>query len=332
MWIMQLYQLKRREVLTLLGGAAAWPLAARAQQAAMPVIGFLSSASAQSYAHVVAAFRQGLQELGYVEGESIAIEYRWAEGQYERLPPLAAELVRRQVAVVATTSTPAAFAAKAATTTIPIVFEIGFDPVALGLVVSLNQPGGNLTGVTNLSVEVGPKQLELLHELVPTATTIALLVNPTNRLEAVTRDTQLAADKLGLQLHVLHASTERDFDTVFATLAQLPVGALMIGTDSFFISRSEQLAALAVRHAIPACFYFREFVVAGGLMSYGGSFTDAHRLAGVYVGRILKGKKPGDLPILQPIKFELAINLKAAKALGLTVPLALLATADEVIE
>jgi putative ABC transport system substrate-binding protein len=326
--------MRRREFVTLLGGAAAWPLTARAQQTAMPVIGFLSSASPQSYAHEVAAFRQGLKEVGHVEGQSIAIEYRWAEGQYERLPLLAAELVRRQVAVIATTSTPAAFAAKAATTTIPIVFEIGFDPVALGLVASLNRPGSNLTGVTNLSVEVGLKQLGLLHEMVPAATTVALLVNPTDRAlaEVVTRDAQLAAGKLGLQLHVLHASTERDFDTVFATLAQLRAGALMIGTDSFFISRSEQLAALAVRHAIPAGFYFREFVAAGGLMSYGGSFTDAHRLAGVYVGRILKGAKPTDLPILQPTKFELAINLKAAKALGLTVPQTLLATADEVIE
>jgi putative ABC transport system substrate-binding protein len=327
--------MRRREFITLLGGgvAATWPFVVGAQPA-MPVVGFLSSASPQSYAHVVAAFRQGLKEVGHVEGQSIAIEYRWAEGQYERLPLLAAELVRRQVAVIATTSTPAAFAAKAATTTIPIVFEIGFDPVALGLVASLNRPGGNLTGVTNLSVEVGVKQLELLHELVPTATTIALLVNPTNRTlaEVLLRDAQLAAGKLGLQLHVLHASTERDFDTVFATLAQLPVRALWIGTDSFFISRSEQLAALAVRYAIPAGFYFREFVVAGGLMSYGGSFTDAHRLAGVYVGRILKGEKPADLPILQPTKFELAINLKAAKALGLTVPQTLLATADEVIE
>jgi len=325
--------MRRREFIRILGGAAAWPLSARAQQTT-PVIGFLSSASHQSYPHVVAAFRQGLKEIGYVEGQNIAIEYRWAEGQYDRLPLLAAELVRRQVAVIATTSTPAAFAAKAATTTIPIVFELGFDPVALGLVASLNRPGGNLTGVTNLSVEVGVKQLELLHELVPNATTIALLVNPTNRTlaEVVSRDAQLAAGKLGLQLHVLHASTERDFDTVFATLAQPPVRALLIGADSFFISRSEQLAALAVRYAVPAGFNFREFVVAGGLMSYGGSFTDAHRLAGVYVGRILKGEKPADLPILQPTKFELAINLKTAKSLGLSVPTALLSSADEVIE
>jgi ABC-type uncharacterized transport system substrate-binding protein len=300
----------------------------------MPVIGFLSSASPQSYAHVVAAFRQGLKEVGHVEGQSIAIEYRWAEGQYDRLPLLAAELVRRQVAVIATSSTPAAIAAKAATTTIPIVFEIGYDAVDVGLVASLNRPGGNLTGTTNLGVEVSAKQLQLLHELVPTATTIALLINPTNRMlaEALSRDAQPAAGKLGLQLHVLHASTELDFDIVFATLAQLRANALIIGADSFLISQSEQLAALVVRHAIPASFYFREFVVAGGLMSYGGSFTDAHRKVGVYVGRILKGEKPADLPVLQPTKFELVINRKAAKALGLTIPDKMLALADEVID
>jgi putative ABC transport system substrate-binding protein len=238
------------------------------------------------------------------------------------------------VAVIATTGTPSAFAARAATTTIPIVFEVGFDPVAVGLVASLSRPGGNLTGVTNLGVEVEAKQVELLHELVPTATTIALLVNPTNRTLAdmLSRDMQPAADKLGLKLQVLNASTDRDFDTVFTTLARHRPGALVIGADIFFISRSQQLAALAVRYAIPASFYFREFVVAGGLMSYGGSFTEAHRQVGVYVGRILKGDKPADLPVLRPTKFELVINLKTAKALGLTVPPALLTAADEVIE
>ena len=326
--------MRRRDFIKAVGSAAAWPLAARAQQPTMPVIGFLSGVSPQSYVHVVAAFRQGLKEAGYVEGQSIVIEYRWAQNEIDRLPALAADLVSRRVAVIATTGTPSAFAARAATTTIPIVFEVGFDPVAVGLVASLSRPGGNLTGVTNLGVEVEAKQLELLHELVPTATTIALLVNPTNRTLAdmLSRDMQPAADKLGLKLQVLNASTDRDFDTVFTTLARHRPGALVIGADIFFISRSQQLAALAVRYAIPASFYFREFVVAGGLMSYGGSFTEAHRQVGVYVGRILKGDKPADLPVLRPTKFELVINLKTAKALGLTVPPALLTSADEVIE
>jgi putative ABC transport system substrate-binding protein len=329
--------MRRRDFIKGIAGSAAtaWSLAVQAQrQTTMPAIGFLSGVSPQSYVHVVAAFRRGLMETGYVEGQSIVIEYRWAQNEIDRLPTLAADLVNRQVAVIATTGTPSAFAAKAATTTIPIVFEVGFDPVTIGLVASLSRPGGNLTGVTNLGVEVEAKQLELLHELVPTATTIALLVNPTNRTlaETLSRDMQPAADKLGLKLQVLNASTDRDFDTVFATLARQRAAALMIGADIFFISRSQQLAALAVRYAIPASFYFREFVVAGGLMSYGGSFTEAHRQVGVYVGRILKGDKPADLPILQPTKFELVINLKTAKALGLTVPQSLLAGADEVIE
>jgi ABC-type uncharacterized transport system substrate-binding protein len=301
----------RSEFIALVGGSglllATKVRRARAQQ---PVIGFLSSGSTQSYAHVIAEFRQGLKEVGYVEGQNIAIEYRWAEEQYDQLPVLAAELVRRQVAVIATTGSPSAFVAKAATTTIPIVFEIGFDPVPVGLVASLHRPSGNLTGVTNLGVEVAVKQLSLLHELVPTATTFALLVNPTDRTLAETLLQELlqAADTLGLQLYVLHANTERDFDTVFATMAQRQAGALVIGADSFFVSRSKQLAAFAVRYAIPASFYFREFVVAGGLMSYGGNITVAHRLAAVYVGRILRGDKPTDLPVLQPTKFELVIN------------------------
>jgi putative ABC transport system substrate-binding protein len=328
--------MNRRELIAFLGGAAAaWPRAARAQQPAMPVVGFLSSAgTAQAFAARLAVFRQGLQESGYREGQNVAIEYRWAEDQVDRLPALAADLVQRRVSVIAAVSGPAARAAKAATATIPIVFQLGNDPVAVGLVASLNRPGGNITGVTTLSVELGPKRLELLHEVAPTATTIAVLVNPDNvtAFETQSRDMQAAARSLGLQLHVLHASAERDLDTVFASLVQLRAGGLAIGGDAFLNSQSEQLAALALRHAVPAIHQPREFAAAGGLMSYGGSPTESYRLAGVYIGRILKGEKPADLPVQQVTKVELVINVKTAKALGLTVPLALLTRADEVIE
>jgi putative tryptophan/tyrosine transport system substrate-binding protein len=323
---------KRRDFITLLGGGATWPLAARAQQPTMPVIGFLNSSSAREYGYVAAAFGQGLKDTGYVEGRNVLVEYRWAEDHYDRLPTLAADLVRRQVIAI-TANTQAAPAAKAATATIPIVFITAGDPIRDGLVASLNRPGGNLTGVGILSVELGPKRLELLRELAPTATVIALLINPTSpTAEVQSRNMQAAARNLGLQLHVLHASTERDFDTAFASLAQLRAGGLVIGADAFFVSRSEQLAELALRHAVPAIYQFRAFAAAGGLMSYGSNVTDAYRLAGVYTGRILKGEKPADLPIQQSTKVELIINLKTAKALGLTVPLPLSGRADELIE
>jgi ABC-type uncharacterized transport system substrate-binding protein len=281
----------------------------------------------------VAAFRQGLKEAGYIEGENVTIEYRWLEGQYDRAPSMAAELVRRQVAVIFA-NTPGNLAAKAATATIPIVFTTAGDPVQLGFVASLSRPGGNLTGVTQLSVEVGPKRLELAHELVPAATIIGLLVNPTSPTlaEPITRNLQEASRTLGLKLHVLHASTEREIEKAFATLLQLRAGALVISPDPFFVTQSEQLAALALRQAMPAIFQYRPFAAAGGLVSYGGSIADAYRTAGVYTGRILKGEKPADLPVQQSTKVELIINLKTAKSLGLTVSLPLLGRADEVIE
>jgi putative ABC transport system substrate-binding protein len=325
--------MKRRRFITLLGGAAAGPFVAQAQQAA-PVIGFISGGSPGPFAYLVRAFRQGLNERGYVEGQNLGIEFRWAEGQYDRLPGLVGDLVRREASVLAATTTPGALAAKAATTTIPIVFATDGDPVQLGLTGSLSRPGGNITGVTQLNVEVGPKRVELAHELIPAATVIAMLVNPTNPLaEAIAKDSQAAARILGLQLHVLHASTEHDFDAVFKALVQLRPAALVIGSaDPLFGSRAEQLGALALHHRVPAIYQFRVFAAAGGLASYGGSFTDSYRQVGVYTGRILKGEKPADLPIQQSTKVELILNLKTAKALGLEIPPMLLARADEVIE
>jgi len=325
---------RRRKFLSLVGGAAAWPLTVRAQQAGIPVIGFLNAASAQGYVPQSVAFLKGLGETGYVEARNVAIEYRWAEGQVDRLPAMAADLVHREVTVIAATGTPAALAAKAATTTIPIVFETGNDPVHVGLVASLNRPGGNVTGIAQLATEIAPKRLELLHEMIPAARIIGLLVDPSDPVvfENTTRGVQAAARSLGLALHVLNVSTERDLDAAFANLVQLRAGGLVISGGQFFNSRSKQLAAMALQHSLPTIFPYRDTAAAGGLMSYGASLTDAYRLAGVYTGRVLKGEKTADLPVQQATKVELTINLKTAKALGITVPLSLTGRADEVIE
>jgi putative tryptophan/tyrosine transport system substrate-binding protein len=326
--------MRRREFIAGLGSAAAWPVVARAQQTAMPVIGFLSEQSADDeYKIATVPFFQGLKETGYVEGQNIAVEYRYAENQLDRLPALAADLVRRRVAVIVAAGTAAALAAKAATTTIPIVVATAGDPVALGLVASLNRPGANLTGVANLAGEVSPKRLQLLRELMPNAALFGVLADPAfPATPSLISGLQAAARTLGLQLVVANASTDSDLETAFATFSQQRVGAVLVGASGFYGRHPEQLAALVARHALPAIFQYREYVLAGGLMGYGSSFGYLYHQVGIYAGRILKGEKPADLPVVQPTKFELVINLKTAKALGLTIPETLLATADEVIQ
>jgi putative tryptophan/tyrosine transport system substrate-binding protein len=327
--------MRRRDFIAIAGSAAVWPLVVRAQQPAMPVVGFLGNASPDLYVTRLNAFRQGLKEAGYVEGQNVAIEYRWAEGDNDRLPTLATDLVRRGVTVlVAGGGTPTAVAARAATATVPVVFAVAVDPVKAGLVASLIRPGGNLTGITNLGVEVGPKRLELLRELLPTATAIAVLVNPANPAlaEAYLQDLRPVARNLGVQLHVLNASSDRDFETVFASLARLRASALLIMPDVLFTTRAEQLAALSLRYAVPAIYQYRPFTAAGGLVSYGPDEVEYYRLVGIYTGKILQGEKPGNLPVVQSTKVELILNLKTAKSLGLNVPQPLVGRADEVIE
>ena len=326
--------MRRREFISLLGGLAATPLTARAQQPAMPLIAYLSVNSPDEGEPRAAAFRRGLQESGYIVGENVAMEYHWAKQKVYRLPAMAADLVKRRVTVIAAVTTPAVLAAQAATTTIPIVFETGSDPVRLGLVANLNQPGGNVTGVTGLTVEVTAKRLELLHEVLPTANVMALLINPADRAlaQVQVREVLSAARNRGLKVHVLNASSEAEFDGVFADLKRLHVGGIVIGAGSVFISGVKKLAALTVRHVVPAIYLYRDFCVAGGLMTYGSDILDSYRLAGVYTGRVLKGENPAELPVVQPTKFELVINIKTAKMLGITVPLSLIARADELIE
>jgi putative tryptophan/tyrosine transport system substrate-binding protein len=325
--------IERRKLLATLGGAAAWPLAARAQQQALPVIGFLNSGTREGFAHFLAAFHQSLNQAGFVEGRNVAIEYRWAEAEYDRLPALAADLVRRRVTVIAATTTPAALAAKAATSVIPIVFTSAADPVTAGLVASLSRPGGNATGVTNYLTDLGAKRLELLHDVVPKATTIGMLVNPNYPdIELQRRDVEEAARKFGQQVHVGNAASVDDFDRVLATLVRLNASALLVTADSVFLSRRDRLVGLVAHYALPALYPQRDFVAVGGLMSYAANVTDSYRQAGIYVGRVLKGAAPADLPVVQPSKFEFFINLKTARALNLTIPDKLLALADEVIE
>jgi ABC-type uncharacterized transport system substrate-binding protein len=326
--------MRRREFIALLGSVTAtWPLVAGAQQSAMSVIGFLGPGSAESTTSEVGGFRQGLSESGYIEGSNVTVEYRWAEGQNSRLSTLAADLVHKQVAVIAVNGNATALAAKAATVTIPIVFQVGNDPVAAGLVASLARPGVNLTGVTTLSAEIAAKRLELLHELLPTISAVALLINPNNRdSENSQRNAEMAARSLGLQLHVIRAGSTNEIDAAFKGFKQLKAGALIVAADAFFNSRSEQLAALALQYAIPTVYQYRNFAVAGGLISYGANITDAYRLVGIYTAQILKGKKPADLPVQQATKVELFINIKTAKTLGVNVPPQLQQLADEVIE